>query len=148
MLVQLTYKFLCGNGPKVNIDHGILPAFKVYCMHLSHGRAPSQVKMDVLGVKCVPCDAKLLGEFFMHMAAATNNDHHDGVFLSKGAVHLLGLSTYEQVLKENNFFLMTVAMVPINLEYGVWFAVIDSTNTSETDLVSLHDHLLHKPWFL
>jgi len=39
-------------------------------------------------------------------------------------------------------------MVPINLEYGAWFAVIDATSTSETDPVSLHDHLLCKPWFL
>jgi len=124
------------------------PAFKVYHTHLSHSRALSQVKTDVLGVKCVLHDTKLLGEFFTCMAAATNNDHCDGVFLPKGVVHLLGPKTYKQVLKDNNFFLMMVAMVPINLEYGAWFAVINSTNTSETDAVSLHDHLLCKPWFL
>jgi len=56
--------------------------------------------------------------------------------------------TYEQVLKENNFFLTTLAMIPINMEYGAWFAVIDLTNTSETDPLSLHDHLIQKPWFL
>jgi len=126
----------------------IFPAFEVYRTHLTHGQAPSQVKTDVIGVKCASPDAKLLSEFFTCMAAATNNDNHDGVFLPKGAVHLLGLNTYEQVLKDNNFFLTTIATVPINLEYAAWFAIIDSTNTSETDPVSLHDHLLRKLWFL
>jgi len=119
----------------------ILPDFEIHRTHLSQGCAPSQVK-------CAPCDAKLLGEFFMHKASVTNNDHCNGVFIPKGAVHLLGLQTYEQILKDNNFFLTTVVTVPINLEYGAWFAVIDSTTTSETDPISLHDHLLHKPWFL
>jgi len=126
----------------------ILPDFEIYRTHLSHGRAPSQVKTDVLGVKCAARDAKLLGEFFTRLASTTNNDQRDGVFLPKGAVHLLGPSTYEQVLKDNNFFLTTIATVPINLEYGAWFAVIDSTTTSDNDPVSLHDHLLRKSWFL
>jgi len=126
----------------------ILPAFEIYRTHLSHGRAPTQVKTDVLGVKCASRDAKLLGEFFTRMAAATNNDHRDGVFVPKGAVHLLGPQTYEQVLKDNNFFLTTVATIPINLTYGAWFAVIDTTHNSETEPISLHDHLLRKPWFL
>jgi len=126
----------------------ILPDFEIYRTHLSHGRAPSQVRTDVLGVKCAARDAKLLGEFFTRLASTTNNDQRDGVFLPKGAVHLLGPSTYEQVLKDNNFFLTTIATVPINLEYGAWFAVIDSTTTSDNDPVSLHDHLLRKSWFL
>jgi len=83
-----------------------------------------------------------------HMASITSNDQRDGVFLPKGTVHLLGLETYEQVLKDNNFFLTTVATVPINLEYDAWFAIIDPTTTSNTDTISLHDHLLCKPWFL
>jgi len=126
----------------------ILPDFEIYRTHLSHGRAPSQVKTDVLGVKCAARDAKLLGEFFTRMASTTNNDQRDGVFLPKGAVHLIGPSAYEQVLKNNNFFLTTTATIPINLEYRAWFAVIDATSTSETDPVSLHDHLLRKSWFL
>ncbi len=126
----------------------ILPTFEIYRTHLSHGRAPSQVKTDVLGVKCASRDAKLLGEFFTRMASATNNDPRDGVFLPKGAVHLLGPQTYGQVLKDNNFFLTTVATVPINLEYGAWFAILDTTITSETEPVTLHDHLLRKSWFL
>jgi len=44
--------------------------------------------------------------------------------------------------------LTTVATVPINLEYGAWFAVIDPTTPSNNELISLHDHLLRKPWFL
>ena len=126
----------------------ILPDFELYRTHLSHGRAPSQVRTDVLGVKCAARDAKLLSEFFTKLAATTNNDHRDGVFLPKGAVHLIGPSAYEQVLKTNNFFLTTTATVPINLEYGAWFAVIDAATTSENDPVSLHDHLLRKSWFL
>jgi len=43
----------------------------------------------------------------------------------QGAAYLLGLQTYEQVLKENNFFLNTVATIPINIEYKAWFAVIN-----------------------
>jgi len=41
----------------------ILPEFEVYRTRLSHGRKTSQVLTDVLGVKCAPKDAKLLGEF-------------------------------------------------------------------------------------
>jgi len=41
-----------------------------------------------------------------------------------------------------------VATIPVNLEYKAWFVVIDSSNMSETDPISLHDHLLCKPWFL
>jgi len=80
----------------------ILQEFKVYCMRLSHGRAPSQVSTDVLGVKCTPKDAKLLGEFMTHLASITDNDR-DGVFLPKGAAYLLGLETYATVLKANEF---------------------------------------------
>jgi len=81
----------------------ILPEFEIYHTHLSHGREPSQVKTDVLGIKCAPHDAKLLGEFFTHMAAETSNEQRDGIFLPKGVVHLLGLQTYEQVLRNHNF---------------------------------------------
>jgi len=41
-----------------------------------------------------------------------------------------------------------VATVPVNLEFDAWFALIDADNTSETDTISLHDHLLHQTWFL
>ncbi len=112
----------------------ILPEFEIYRTRLTHGREPSQVMTDVLGIKCAPRDVKLLNEFLTRMASATNNQR-DGMFVPKGAVHLLGTQTYEQILKDNNFFLTTVATVPINLEYRAWF-------------VSLYDHLLRKPWFL
>ena len=128
-------------------EYVTLPEFKVYRTHLTHGREPSQVKTDVLGVKCAQRDAKLLTEFITRLAT-TNKDQRDGVFIPKGAVHLLGPQTYEQVLKDHNFFLTTVATVPINLEYRAWFAVIDPTNASETDPTSLYDHLLRKTWFL
>jgi len=126
----------------------ILPEFEIYRTRISHGRDKDKVSTNVLGVKSSPKDAKLLGEFFTHLAAATNSDQHDGVFLPKGAAYLLGPQTYTQVLQENEFFLTTVATIPVNLEYNAWFAVIDPTQTSETDPVSLHDHLLRKPWFI
>jgi len=81
----------------------ILPDFEVYRMWLTHGRALSQVMTEVLGIKSAPQDAKLLGKFFTRLASEKSNDHHDGTFLPKGTVHLLGMQTYEQVLKENNF---------------------------------------------
>jgi len=34
------------------------------------------------------------------------------------------------------------------LEYAAWFAVIDANQQSETDPVSLHEHLLRQSWFL
>jgi len=126
----------------------ILPAFEVYRTRISHGRDPSKVSMDVLGIKCSPRDARLLGEFLTRMAETTSNDQRDGVFLPNGAVHLLGPQIYEQILKDNNFFLTTVATIPVNLEYGAWFAVIDPATTSEVDPISLHEHLIRKPWFL
>jgi len=125
----------------------ILPHFEIYKTRLSHGRAPTQITTEVLGVKSTPKDAKLLGEFFTRLAAEGNN-HHDGVFLPKGAAFLLGPETYGQVLKENNFFLNNVATIPVNLEYGTWFAVIDPENHSDDAPVSLYDHLLRQSWFL
>jgi len=80
--------------------------------------------------------------------ATTSTNQRDGVFVPKGAVHMLGPSTYEQVLKDHNFFLTTVATVPINLEYQAWFAIINPNLTSKTEPNSLYDHLLRKPWFL
>jgi len=94
----------------------ILPDFEIYRTRLTHGREPSQVSMDVLGIKGTPKDAKLLGEFFTRMVAASNNEQRDGVFIPKGAAYLLGPQTYSQVLQENNFFLMMVAMIPVSLE--------------------------------
>jgi len=125
----------------------ILPNFEIYRTRLSHGRAPTQVSTDVIGIKCEPRDAKLLGEFFARMASETNNDNRDGVFIPKGAAYLLGPKMYEQVLQDNNFFLTTVATIPVNLEYEAWFAVIDPHNNG-SDPISLHEHLLRKPWFL
>jgi len=125
----------------------ILPDFEVYRTHLTHGRLPSQVTTDVLGVKCAPRDAKLLSEFFTRMATITT-DQRDGVFVPKGLAYLLSPQIYEQVLKENNFFLTTVATIPINMEYDAWFAVIDPNQQSETEPLSLHDHLTRQTWFL
>jgi len=125
----------------------ILPHFEIYKTRLSHGRAPTQITTEVLGVKSAPKDAKLLGEFFTRLAAESTN-YHDGVFLPKGAAYLLGPETYGQVLKDNNFFLNNVASIPVNLEYSAWFAVIDPENHSDDAPVSLHDHLLRQSWFL
>jgi len=126
----------------------ILPDFEVYRTHLSHGRLPSQVTTDVLGVKCAPQDAKLLGEFFTRMASTTSNEQRDRVFVPKGVAYLLGPQTYEQVLKENNFFLTMVASIPVNMEYDAWFTIIDLNAQSKTELLSLHDHLIRQLWFL
>jgi len=82
------------------------------------------------------------------MAAASGDKHRDGVFLPRGAVHLLGPQTYANVLQENEVFLNNVATIPVNLEYAAWFAVIDPTNQSENEPISLHEHLLRKSWFI
>jgi len=119
----------------------ILPNFELYRTRISHSGTPSQVvTTDMISIKGLPKDAKLLGEFFTRMASETSTDQRDGIFLPKGAVHLLGTSTFEQVLKENNFFLTSVATISMIMEYNAWFAVIDANNTSETELVL--------PWFL
>jgi len=126
----------------------ILPNFEVYKRHLSHGHAPSQITTEVIGVKCAPKDAKLLGKFFTCMASENSTDSCDGIFLPKGSIHLLGPTTNAQVLHENNFFINNVATVPVNMEYATWFTVIDPDNNNENKLVSLHEHLLRQPWFL
>ncbi len=125
----------------------ILPEFAIYRTRISHGRDPSRVSTEVLGVKTTPRDAKLLTEFFARMASVTV-DQRDGIFLPKGAAYLLGPQTYAQVMQENNFFLTTVATILVNMEYQAWFAVIDPNQTSDTEPISLYDHLLCKPWFL
>jgi len=126
----------------------ILPEFEVYRTRLSHGREPSQVSTEVLGVKCAPRDAKLLGEFLTRMASDTSSDQRDGVYLPKGAAYLLGLPTYAKALQDNNAFLNSVTTIPVNLAYDAWFAVINTNQTSETEPVSLHEHLIRQPWFL
>jgi len=73
----------------------ILPPFELYKTRLTHGRHSSKTSTEVIGVKGAPKDAKLLGEFFTRLASKTKNDSCDGVFLPKGAVHLLGTATYE-----------------------------------------------------
>jgi len=125
----------------------ILPEFVIYRTRISHGRDTSRTTTEVLGVKTAPRDAKLLTEFFTRMASVTN-DQRDGLFLPKGAAYLLGPQQYAQMLQANNFFLTTVATVPVNLEYQAWFAIIDPHQTSDTEPISLHEHLLRKPWFL
>jgi len=125
----------------------ILPNFELYKMRLTHGSAPSQISTEVIGVKGDPKDAKLLGEFFTCMAAASGETHRDGIFLPRGAVHLLRPQTYTNILQENKVFLNHVTSIPVNLKYAAWFAVIDPTNNSENEPISLHKHLLHKPWF-
>jgi len=96
----------------------ILPNFEIYKMWLSHGCAPSQIKTHVLGVKCEPRDAKLLGKFFTQLASETSTDHCDGIFIPKEAAYLLRPSTYAQVLQDNNFFLSIVVTIPVNPEYN------------------------------
>jgi len=126
----------------------ILPDFEVYRTRISHGREQHQVSTPVLGIKTAPRDAKLLGEFFTRLASATNNEQRDGVFIPKGASYLLGEATYTQILRENQFFLTTVMTVPVNLAYEAWFAIIDPNQTSDSEPISLYDHLVRKPWFL
>jgi len=120
----------------------ILPDFEIYRTCLTHGCEPSQVSTDVLGVKSAPNDAKLLGEFLMRMVAATNNEHHDSVFIPKGVAYLLSQQTYAQVLQENNFFLTTVATIPVSLEYNTWFAVIDPNQPYRGRVVKLYVFLM------
>jgi len=52
----------------------ILPPFQVYRTRLTHGSKPTQISTDVIGVKAVPQDVKLLGEFFTRLAAETSTD--------------------------------------------------------------------------
>jgi len=126
----------------------ILPNFELYRTRISQGREPNKITTDVIGIKCAPSDAKLLGEFFTRYATENSNDHRDGAFLPKGAATLLGPTTYAQVMKDNNFFLTQIATIPVNLEYNAWFAVIDPNETSEDATISVHDHLLRQPWFI
>jgi len=39
-------------------------------------------------------------------------------------------------------------MILVNMEYQAWFAIIDPNQTSETEPILLHDHLLRQPWFI
>jgi len=126
----------------------ILPDFELYRTRISHGPEPTKITTDVVGIKSAPKDAKLLGEFFTRLAAENSTDHRDGVFVPKGAMNLIGPTTYAQVLTANNLFLNQVATIPVNLEHNAWYAIIDPAETSENSPISLHDHLLRQPWFL
>jgi len=120
----------------------ILPDFELYCMQISHGHDPSKITTDVIGIKSAPKDTKLLAEFFMWYAAEMSNNTHNGAFLPKSTVNLLGSTTYAQVLKDNNLFLTQVVTIPINLKHNTWFAIIDPNATSNDVPISLHNHLL------
>jgi len=52
----------------------ILPEFEIYRTRLTHGREPSQVMTDVLGIKCAPRDAKLMTKFLTCMVSEANQD--------------------------------------------------------------------------
>jgi len=52
------------------------------------------------------------------------------------------------ILKVQEFFLTTVATIPVNLEFDVWFAVISLQHASGDEPISLYDHLTRQPWFL
>ncbi len=41
-----------------------------------------------------------------------------------------------------------MATVPVNLEFDAWYALIEADIASETEAISLHDHLLRQTWFL
>jgi len=116
----------------------ILLHFQLYCTRLTHGSAPTQISMDVIGVKAAP----------QCLAAEISSEQRDSTFLPKGMANLLGPQTYAQVLQANNFFLTNIATVLVNLEYGTWFTMIDPSNTSDDAAVSLHDHLTRQLWFL
>ncbi len=124
-----------------------LPNFEIYKTKLSHGHEPNQVTTEVLGVKGAPCNVKLLGKFFTRLASDTCNDHRDGIFIPKDAVHQLGPQMYDQVLCNSNLFLDQVATILVNLEYAAWFVVIDPHATAKNDPILLNEHLLRKPWF-
>jgi len=126
----------------------ILPPFELYKMCLTQGCDLSKITTEVVGVKGVLRDAKLLGEFFTRLASEANSDARDRVFLLKGMVHLLGPATYAQVLKEKNFFLNNVATIPVNLEHAAWYAIIDPDTHLDNEPVTLYKHLIHQPWFL
>jgi len=66
----------------------ILPEFEIYRTCLSHGRVPSQVMMDILGIKYTPHDAKLMNKFLTHVSSKTNHNQWDGVFIPKGTSSL------------------------------------------------------------
>jgi len=68
----------------------ILPNVEIYWMQITYGQELTQVMTNVLGVKSMPQDAKLLGKFFTRLVLDTSNNHHESIFLPKGAVHQLG----------------------------------------------------------
>jgi len=125
----------------------ILPNFEVYRTWISHGHPTSQVTTDVISVKGVPKDTKLLGKFFTRMATKTSTNQRWSVSTKRHSqshrpIHI------QTSFEEQQFSLTTVATVPVNLKYDAWFVVIDANQMSETEPVSLHDHLLHQSWFI
>jgi len=126
----------------------ILPDFEVYWKWLTHGCTPSQIMTEVLGIKSVPQDTKLLGEFFTCLASEKSNDHRDGTFFAKRHSSLTWHANVWTGPQRKHFFLTQVVTILVNLEYDAWFAIINLQTTSNSDPISLHEHLLCKPWFL
>jgi len=51
-------------------------------------------------------------------------------------------------IEREYFFLTTIVTIPINMEYDTWFAVIDLHHQSDSEPLSLYDHLTRQSWFL
>jgi len=123
------------------------PEFELYKTHISHSRDNAKVKTDVIGIKCAVEKARLLKEFFSQLCNPMELDTRIGVFIPTGAIHMIGLEAYANLLCKNNSYINNVATVPIGDFQHATLDILYST-AADTDIntTTLYDEILQQPW--
>jgi len=90
-----------------------VPPFEIYKTKLTHGHDKEKVKTNVLGIKSTIQQACLLKEFFLKLASPAHYKKQIGVFVPMGAVHLLGVTNYANLICKNNVFIHSIVTIPL-----------------------------------
>jgi len=119
-----------------------VPNFKIYKTKLVHGRdKKTKVETDVLGIKSAAPQARLLKEFFAQLGSPVNYEKQLGVFVPMGAVHLLGMANYVNMICNNNQFIHSMVTIPVgNFQHDtldIPFSIDTSTDIDKTTLLEL-----------
>jgi len=126
-----------------------VPPFEIYKTHISYGRDKMRVKTDIIGIKCSIDKARLLKEFFAQLGNPMELDTRIGTFVPTGAVHLLGLDTYTNLICDHNSFIHSVATVPVgDFQHATLDIPFSCDANNDIDQTTLNDVILDQPWCL
>ncbi len=126
-----------------------IPPFELFKTKIIHGKDKSKVLTKVIGIKCALPQAKLLREFFSQLGSPASCETLIGLFVPTGAANLLGASTYETLIRENNAFLDSVKTIPMGDFQHETLDITFSTDTStDIEQTTLQELIEEQPWCL